>query len=80
MRNLYSQDLFDIPPSLSHKGEEALCYIDGGEDIDMAFWWHYEAGLISPHCVVTESNHASSLAPGAALSGWSEPVHQVYEG
>lgn len=46
----------------------------------MAFWWHYEASLISPHCVVTESNHTSSLARGAVVNGWTEPAHQVYEG
>lgn len=57
-----SQNLFDIPPSLSNKVKEALCYIGRGEDIDMAFWWHYEASLISPYCVVTASNHTSSLA------------------
>lgn len=46
----------------------------------MAFWWHYEASLISSYCVVTASNHTSSLARGAALNGSIELMHQVYEG
>lgn len=62
------QNVFDISPSLSNKAKEALCYIGSGEDIDMAFWWHYRAGLISPYCVVTASNHTSSLAWGEALN------------
>lgn len=60
--------------------KETLCYIGSGEDIDMAFWWHYEASLISPYCVVTASNHTSSLAWGAALNGLIELMYQIYEG
>lgn len=51
-----------------------------GEDIDMAFWWHYEPGLISPYCVTTTSNHTSSLARSKALNFSTELIHQVYEG
>lgn len=62
------QTAFDISPSLPNKAKEALYYIGSGEDIDMAFWWHYRASLISPYCVVTASNHTSSLARGEALN------------
>ncbi len=62
MKSILYQNLFEIPPSLSNKAAEALCYIGRGEAIDMAFWWHYEASLISSHCVVTASNRTSSLA------------------
>lgn len=62
VKSILCQNPFDISPSLSNKAKEALCYIGGGEDIDMAFWWHYEASLISPYCVVTASHHTSSVA------------------
>lgn len=62
MKSILCQNPFDTPPSLSNKAKEALCFIGGGEDIDMAFWWHYEASLISPHSAVTASNHTSSPA------------------
>lgn len=62
VNSILCQNLFDISPSLSNKAQEALCFIGRGDDIDMAFWWHYEACLISPYCVVTASNHTSSLA------------------
>lgn len=80
VKSILCQNLFDISPSLSNKAKGALCYIGRGEDIDMAFWWHYEASLISPYCVVTASNHTSSLACGAGLNGSIELMHQVYEG
>lgn len=57
-----SQNLPDVSPPVSNKVNEALCCIGRGDDIDMAFWWHYETCLISPYCVVTASNHRSSLA------------------
>lgn len=79
VKSILCQNLFDIAPSLSNKAKEALCYISGGEDIDMAFWWHYEASLISSYCVVT-SNHTSSLAWAAAVNGRIELMSQVYEG
>lgn len=46
----------------------------------MAFWWHYEASLISPYCAVTASNHTSCLAQGAALNELTELMRQIYEG
>lgn len=46
------------PPSASNKGKHSvLLYIGWGEDIDVAFWWHYDGSLI-----VAASNRASSLA------------------
>lgn len=80
MKSILCQNLFDIPPSLSNKAKEALCYIGRGGDIDMAFWWHYEASLISPYCAVTASNHTSCLAQGAALNELTELMRQIYEG
>lgn len=44
----------------------------------MTFWWHYGAALISRYCVVTASNHASSLARRRGSSG--ELIRQIYEG
>lgn len=80
VKSILCQNVFDIPPSPSNKAEEALCSIGRAGDIDMAFWWHYEASLISPYCVVTASNHTSSLAWGAPLNGLIELMHQIYEG
>lgn len=68
VESILCQNVFDIPASPPNKAKEALYYIGNGRDIDMAFWWHYEASLISPYCVVTASNHTSSLAWGEALN------------
>lgn len=79
MKSILYQNLFDLSPSPSNKAQEAFCYIGRGDNIDMAFWWHYEACLISPYCVVTAAYHTSSLAWVTALTDPTELIHKVYK-